>query len=74
MIVYLLIALLIYAVVGIGFSLYFVTRGVARVDPTAHGAPVGLSHSDFSGIGRVVAGAAGQDAPGAARFGSAARR
>ena len=49
MVVYLLIALLIYAVVGIGFSLYFVTRGVARVDPTAHGAPVGFRILIFPG-------------------------
>ena len=49
MIVYVLIALLIYALVGIGFSLYFVTRGVARVDPTAYGAPVGFRVLIFPG-------------------------
>jgi len=38
-----------YALIGVMFAIAFVTAGVARVDPAAHGAPIGFRILIFPG-------------------------
>ena len=44
-----LIGVALYAVIGVLFSFFFVTRGVSRVDPAAAGAPIGFRLLIFPG-------------------------
>ncbi len=45
-----LVGVLVYAVLGVLFAILFVTRGVARVDPAARGAPLGFRVLIFPGV------------------------
>ena len=39
----------LYGLVGFAFAIVFITRGVARVDPSAAGAPIGFRLLIFPG-------------------------
>ena len=46
-------AMTVYALVGLFFAVVFVTRGAARVDPTAAGAPLGFKLLVLPGVAAV---------------------